>query len=160
MDDRTETFDTQKPESYEWDYEEASDRPPRVLWGRVIALAVFLALAFWLGRSTAPEPAGAELAELQQDLEEARAEIDDLERQLAAEPAEEATPQPTSESTPVASGEEQTYVVKDGDTLRGIATKFYGDPALASLIMEANGIDDAQQLSIGTELIIPPAPEG
>ena len=159
MDDRTETFDSQQPESYEWDYEEASDRPPRVLWGRVVALAVFLALAFWLGRSTAPGDAGADLAGVQQDLEDARAEIDDLEQQLAAG-AEEPTPQATAESTPLATGEEQSYVVKEGDTLRGIAIKFYGDPALASLIMEANGIDDAQQLSIGQELVIPPEPEG
>ena len=158
MDDRTETFDSQQPESYEWDYEEASDRPPRVLWGRVVALVVFLALAFWLGRSTAPESPGAELARVEDQLEDARVEIDDLQEQLSAA-AENPTPEPTAESTPLATGEEQTYVVKSGDTLRGIAEKFYGDAALASLIMEANDITDAQQLSIGQELIIPAEPE-
>jgi nucleoid-associated protein YgaU len=158
VDDRTETFDPQQPESYEWDYEEAGDRPPRVLWGRVVALIVFLALAFWLGRSSASE-SGAELERVQGQLEDARAEIDDLEQQLSAA-AENPSPEPTAESTPVATGEEQTYVVKQGDTLRGIAIRFYGDPALASLIMEANGIDDAQSLSVGAELTIPPEPEG
>lgn len=158
MDDRTDSYDPQQPESYEWDYEEASDRPPRVLWGRVVALAIFLALAFWLGRSTAPG-SDTELARVQDQLEDARAEIGDLEQELSAR-AENPTPEPTAESTPVTTGEEQTYVVKQGDTLRGIAIKFYGDPALASLIMEANGIDDAQSLSVGAELIIPPEPEG
>ena len=159
MDDRTETFDPQQPESYEWDYEEAGDRPPRVLWGRVLALIVFLALAFWLGRSSAPESSDTELTRVQGELQDAQDEIDDLEQQLAAED-ENASPQPTAESTPVTTGEEQTYVVKQGDTLRGIAIKFYGDPALASLIMEANGIEDAQSLSVGAELTIPPEPEG
>ncbi|HEV3472873.1 MAG TPA: hypothetical protein VG408_06655, partial [Actinomycetota bacterium] len=50
MDDRTENLETYEPESYEWDYEEAVDRPPRVLWGRIITLAILMALAFFVGR--------------------------------------------------------------------------------------------------------------
>ena len=49
MDERTESFQSYEPDSYEWDYEEAHDRGPRVLWGRIISLFLFLLLAFLVG---------------------------------------------------------------------------------------------------------------
>jgi nucleoid-associated protein YgaU len=162
MDDRTETLDSDETGSYEWDYEEAIDRPPRILWGRIIAFAVFLALAFWLGRSSAPsESASAELGDLRQELTDAREEIESLESQLATQAQAQPTSQPTTESSPVATGEERTYVVKEGDTLLGIALEFYNDGSIEfrNLIIEANDIADPSQLSVGQELIIPPAPE-
>lgn len=161
MDDRTESFEHYEPESYEWDYEEARDRPPRVLWGRIIALIVLLAAAFWFGRSTAPtDDRSEELAAANGRLEQAENEIDDLEAQLAEQnaTAEEPTPEPSAESTPAAAGEGETYIVKAGDSLAAIALKFYGDSSLADVIAEANGIDDAQSIKPGDELIIPPAP--
>ena len=163
MDDRTESFETYEPESYEWDYEEAADRPPRVLWGRIVALIVFVLLAFWLGRSTAPEDdLSAELADANTQLELAQSEIEDLEAQLQERPAvvaEEATPEPTPEETEAASsGEEQTYTVKSGDNLAAIALKFYGDSSLADLIADANNITDVQSIRPGDKLIIPPEP--
>lgn len=159
MDDRTESFETYEPESYEWDYEEPRDRPPRVLWGRVIALVVFLGLAFWLGRSTAgSQESSEELQAALQRAEQAESEIDDLQAQIAAQAETEPTPEATAESTPGATGEEQTYVVRSGDTLRGIAQKFYGDSSLEDIIAEANGIDDPTELRVGAELIIPPQP--
>lgn len=161
MDDRTETLETYEPGSYEWDYEEAADRPPRVLWGRIIMLGVLMLAAFFFGRWTVPE--GASTVELQQandriaDLE---SDVATLEQQLAAEEqaAEtEPTPTPDSETTP-ATGEERTYVVRSGDTLAGIAVEFYGDASLDDLIAEANGITDPQSLRPGQKLIIPPEP--
>ena len=163
MDDRTETLETYEPESYEWDYEEAVDRPPRVLWGRIVSLTLLMLVAFLFGRWTAPK--GASTAELQQAnerIEELKTEVATLDQQLAAEARQEEEPQPTptpeEETTPAATGEEQTYIVKSGDTLAGIAIKFYGDPTLDDLIAEANGIDDPQSLRPGDELIIPPEP--
>jgi nucleoid-associated protein YgaU len=163
MDDRTESFETYEPESYEWDYEEARDRPPRVLWGRILALIVLLAVAFWFGRSSAPEvDITTELAEANEQLDNAESEIRDLETQLAARPAAEATPEPTPDATEDASGgavaEGETYIVKSGDTLAAIALEFYGDSSLADVIMDANDIDDAQSIRPGDELIIPPEP--
>lgn len=160
MDDRTESFETYKPESYEWDYEETRDRPPRVLWGRLIALIVLLFLAFWLGRTSAPEvDISTGLTDANKQLDQAQSEIRDLEAQLAERPAaEEPTPEPTAESTPVASGEEQIYVVKSGDSLAAIALKFYGDSSLTDVIADANNIDDAKSIRPGDELIIPPEP--
>ena len=165
MDDRTESFDAYEGESYEWDYEEPRDRGPKVLWGRIIALAALALVAFWLGRSTAAGSASEkELADTKARLEEAQTEIDDLEAQLralnAAEGAEAATPSPTPDTTEAAGGgEEQTYVVKSGDTLRGIAQRFYCDSSLDDVIAEANDIADPTELSVGDELIIP-AQEG
>lgn len=162
MDDRTETFEPIEPDSYEWDYEEARDRGPRVLWGRIIALTLFLLLAFFAGRWSAPrDDAGDELREARAELEAADREIESLEERLAAAASTETepTPTPTTEETPAtASGEEQTYIVKDGDTLADIAIRFYDDPSLDDLIAEANGIDDPTSIRPGMELIIPPRP--
>src|SRR5687767_11681494 len=124
MDDRTESFEHYEPESYEWDYEEARDRPPRVLWGRLIALVVLLIAAFWLGRSTAPSDARAEdLAAATQRAEQAESKTDDLEARLAELNAEEPepTPEPSASTTPEVTGEGRTYIVKSGDSLAAIA---------------------------------------
>lgn len=163
MDDRTETLETYEPDSYEWDYEEAADRPPRVLWGRIIMLGVLMLLAFIVGRWSVPE--GASTVELQaanDRIEDLETDVATLEQQLAAETRAETqtepTPTPESETTPAAAGEERIYVVRSGDTLAGIALRFYGDASLDDLIAEANGIDDPRDLRPGDELIIPPAP--
>lgn len=163
MDDRTESFETYEPESYEWDYEEAEDRPPRVLWGRIVALVVFLLLAFWMGRSTAPtDDTSAQVAAANERADQAESEIRDLEAQLAERNAaaeSEPTPEPTTDASAApASGEEQTYVVKSGDSLAGIALKFYGDSSLADVIADANNISDPQSIRPGDELTIPPKP--
>lgn len=164
MDDRTESFEHYEPESYEWDYEEARDRPPRVLWGRIVALFLLLLVAFWLGRTSAPsEDSSAALAAANERADQAESEIRDLEAQLAERNAaaaaeQEPTPEPTTESTPAASGEEQTYIVKSGDNLAAIALKFYGDSSLADVIADANNIDDVQSIRPGDKLIIPPEP--
>lgn len=52
------------------------------------------------------------------------------------------------------------YRVQSGDTLGGIARKFYGSSAKYKLIMEANGLGPASVLNIGQELKIPPASQG
>lgn len=161
MDDRTESFESYEPESYEWDYEEARDRPPRVLWGRIVALAVLLAAAFWFGRTTAPSDDQSEaLAAANQRAEQAESEIEDLEARLAEQNAaeQEPTPEPSTESTPAAEVEGETYIVKSGDSLAAIALKFYGDSSLADVIADANNIEDAQSIKPGDELIIPPEP--
>ncbi len=160
MDDETRPFTSSEP-AYEWDYDEDErGRQPRVLWGRVVVLFVFLLVAFLIGRWTT---GGSDDAELRAQLTEARAEIDELEQQLQAveeQPAPVVTETAEATETPAAQEtQEQTYIVKAGDTLRGIATRFYGDPALADLIMEANGIEDPEALGVGDELIIPPEPE-
>jgi nucleoid-associated protein YgaU len=162
MDNRTETFEPHEPDSYEWDYEEARDRGPKVLWGRIISLGLFLLLAFSFGRWSAPtDTAVGDLREARAELESAENEISSLEEQLAAVSGAdtEPTPTPTTDETPAeATGEEQTYVVKDGDTLADIAIKFYDDPSLDDLIADANGIDDPTSIRPGMELIIPPRP--
>ena len=52
----------------------------------------------------------------------------------------------------VASGSGRRYVVREGDTLSGIAARF--DVSEAA-IQEANGIDDPDALFAGQELVIP-----
>ena len=163
MDDRTESFETYEPESYEWDYEEAADRPPRVLWGRILALGVLLLLAFWLGRQSAPSGTSdsSALAAARAELAEAQGELRDLEAQVEAGAVADPTPKPesTPEETEAApTGEEQTYIVKSGDNLAAIALKFYGDSSLADVIADANDIQDPSEIRPGDKLIIPPEP--
>jgi nucleoid-associated protein YgaU len=164
MDERTESFETYEPESYEWDYEEAADRPPRVLWGRILALGVLVLVAFWLGRQSAPsgDTSAEALAEARAELALAQQENEDLEAQVTAglaEPTAEPKPEPTAEETaPATTGKERTYIVKSGDTLAGIALEFYGDSSLADVIAEANDIADPAAIRTGDKLIIPPEP--
>jgi LysM repeat protein len=61
------------------------------------------------------------------------------------------TPGPPPVPTP---GVEQRYLVREGDTLSGIAARF-GVPEEA--ILEANGITDPNRILVGQELVIPPA---
>lgn len=161
MDDRTESLEPYEAASYEWDYEEAADRPPRVLWGRVLALIVLLAVAFWLGRQSAPSSTNsAALADAREELQEAQDEIEGLEEQITtgtvADPTPE--PEPTPEETTTTTGEDQTYTVKSGDSLAAIALEFYGDSSLADVIAEANDINNPASIRPGDVLIIPPEP--
>lgn len=50
-----------------------------------------------------------------------------------------------------------SYRVRDGDDLTGIATRFYGTPAAATIIWQANrsSIPDPGVLPIGVELVLP-----
>lgn len=49
----------------------------------------------------------------------------------------------------------ETYVVESGDTLSGIAQRFYDDANLYTLIAEANGIDNPNLIFAGQELSLP-----
>ncbi|RCX12530.1 serine/threonine protein phosphatase PrpC [Anaerobacterium chartisolvens] len=51
--------------------------------------------------------------------------------------------------------EDIQHVVVSGDTLQGISQKYYKDTQKYTIIMEANGIKDPNQLHIGDVLIIP-----
>ena len=167
MDDgRTEQFEPYQPEtSYDWDYEEEPPKrgAPKILWGRVIAVFVVLLLAFFLGRATAGSGGVSqdrfdalqdENRQLELALNEAQADNNQPDGQTQSPPPDDAT-----ESPPPDNSDSEIYVVKTGDTLRGIAEKFYDDASLDDVIADANGIDDPTQISVGQELIIPPKPE-
>lgn len=57
--------------------------------------------------------------------------------------------------SPAAAAIKKTYKVKKGDTLRGIALRFYNDPAKYILIAEANEIRDPNLIKVGQVLEIP-----
>ena len=160
----TETFKPYEPEDPGYDYDEFAyedRRGPNVLWGRIIALIVALLLAFWLGRITAGGGADeGELKELRAELEQVQQQNEDLENELAAQTEAEPVETPDASATeattdPAAEAENETYVVQRGDTLRGIAQTFCGDPQLDDLIAAENGIEDATQLSVGEEIVLP-----
>ena len=163
----TETFKPYEPEDpsgYEYDeyaYEES--RGGRILWGRVALLGVGLLIAFFLGRMTAGGSDEGELKDLRAELSAAKEENEQLQQDLTAaqaavEPVETPGTTPTDGATDDPAEEEpepQTYTVRRGDTLRGIAQTFCGDPSLDDLIAAENGIADATELSVGEELILP-----
>ncbi|MFH1023979.1 MAG: LysM peptidoglycan-binding domain-containing protein [Planctomycetota bacterium] len=57
-----------------------------------------------------------------------------------------------------AGGREETHVVAKGDTLGGIAKRYYGDESKHVLISKANPGVNPRNLKIGTKLVIPAAP--
>ena len=163
MRDRTEPLAPYEPEpdpSYEWDYEDERSSRPKVLWGRIVIVAIVLILAYLLGRSTAPdgisetslEQARAESAQLEEDNQALADQVDELE-------AAQASPSPT-ETTAAAGGTDETaqaetYTVRRGDTLTSIAQDVCEDPTLDNAIGELNGISDPEQLTVGSEIEIP-----
>ncbi|HEX3327567.1 MAG TPA: LysM domain-containing protein [Actinomycetota bacterium] len=159
MDDERAPFQSTQPGSDdEW---ESETRPRgRILWGRLIALAVALLIAFLVGRATAGGGGGvsaAQYSQVKSDLAAARAQLANRVTPGATPTAPATSPSPSTSTTPgAASG--TTYVVKPGDTLRGIAEKFYGDVTLVDLIVQANHISDPTLVHQGTKLIIPPKP--
>ena len=156
MGDRvTEPYQPYEPEEqYEWDYNDRPRSGSKVLWGRIVALAVALFLAFLLGRSTAPKGIPTSRVDrLEEEVSQLEKENDDL-RAVLAEP----TASPSGSETPVDDAKTQegeTYIVEKGDTLRGIAETFCGDPSFDDLIAEANDISDPENLPVGTEITIP-----
>jgi LysM repeat protein len=158
MDEETTPFQTTQPgPEDDWEYETVPPRG-RILWGRLIALAVALSLAFLLGRATAGgggSVSAASYAKVKRELAAARAQIAGPQATPAVNsPAGSPTPEPSASGT--VGG--RTYTVKSGDTLRGIAIKFYGDPSLVDLIAQANNISNPTLVSAGTKLVIPPKP--
>jgi nucleoid-associated protein YgaU len=164
MRDRTEPLAPYEPEpepSYEWDYEDERRSRPKVLWGRIVILAIVLFLAYLLGRSTAPEgipentleQARSESARLEEQNQELAGQVDELE-------AAQESPGPTTTTEAGGTGETgeaelRTYTVQRGDTLTSIAQDVCEDPSLDNAIGELNGISDPQQLPVGSDIDIP-----
>lgn len=168
----TDPHDRHEEHEDDWEGEEAG---PQVLWGRVIALAVVVLIAFLLGRITAAngvpasdlEAARGQAAELESENEDLRSQVALLEsNQSDAAPAERPDDQGEAddgdgEEGPASSqgrGGGLTYVVKNGDNLSRIAKKFYDDASLGTFIAEANSLTDPADLSVGQKLVIPDRP--
>jgi LysM repeat protein len=66
-----------------------------------------------------------------------------------------ATPSPTTVATPPAtSAATSTYVVAEGDTISSIADDLGVD---VNALIAANGLEDPNMISVGSELIVPPS---
>ena len=175
MSDReTESFTPYEPQtSYDWDYGEEPPAAqgggggrsmPNILWGRLIALGVLALVAFLIGRWSAPNGVDQEsLSALRADkaaAEERIAELEDaLQTQTQVQPTQTPAPEITvgdqTDEADDANFDGEVYTVQSGDTMRGIAERFCGDPTEDDLIADFNGIADPTLLSVGTELKIP-----
>ncbi len=164
------------------EYEAAAG--PNVLWGRVVALAALVLIAFFLGRwSAAGGPDESDLQALRAELQEVSAENETLENELAAqallleeqtaaaatddqaatddeaaaenEAAEEDGVDGNGATDPVGEDEGLAYKVQPGDTLRAIARRFCGDVELGDMIGAKNNIKDPTALKAGQLLKLP-----
>ncbi|HEV7842276.1 MAG TPA: LysM peptidoglycan-binding domain-containing protein [Pyrinomonadaceae bacterium] len=50
------------------------------------------------------------------------------------------------------------YVFRSGDTISGLADRFYNDWRLWRPIADRNRITDVRRIAVGTRLLIPPKP--
>jgi nucleoid-associated protein YgaU len=174
----TESFETDDEQSQEWDSEE--EPGPRVLWGRVAALAGIVLLAFLIGRATAGDGVPTrDMKRAERQLGALETENEDLRSQVAlletgaldpnAPPAEldgtVALPDEDAIAAETAEGgsendagtkvEGLNYVVKQNDSLSKIARKFYGDASLGRFLARANNIADPAAITVGQKIIIP-----
>jgi len=62
---------------------------------------------------------------------------------------------PAAPTTTPSASSSTTYTVKDGDSYWGIAVKVYGDGTKYQKILDANGLRESDELSIGQTLKIP-----
>lgn len=135
-------------------------RRSRLLRGRLLVLGIVLCAVYLLGRITAPEGVGKE------ELWTARAALERAERQIATlelalqTRAEVETAQPTAPTASPAPVEtppsgRRIYVVQSGDTMRGIAQTFCGDPDLARFVAAFNDLTDPALISVGMKLRLP-----
>jgi len=62
------------------------------------------------------------------------------------------------ESNPDADAYLEQYVFTAGDTISGLAHRFYGDSQLWRVIADRNRLVDVRQIPPGTVLLIPPRP--
>lgn len=83
--------------------------------------------------------------------------------QVIVLPLRDTTAREREEVKPPAPGNDQTYTVRPGDTLSGIAKKFYGDTEAWDLIYNRNRNKIGQRpddIKVGMQLIIPQAYSG
>lgn len=157
--DRTKPFQPTDPDpNLDW---EDDDGSPKLLWGRVLALAGVLLLIFLLGRASAPDDSADELETLRAELQAAEEELANLEDQT---PLPSDTPAPTISETPTDEptdeptedeGKIKEYTVQEGDTFVKIAEREFGDvdPNIVSCLVDANGGEEV--LSVGDTINIP-----
>lgn len=134
---------------YEWEIEDEGTSPG-ILWGRIIAVAVGLLLAFFIGRLTVGgggEGDETELNTLRQRNAELTDDVGRLETELDAAREEAAEPETATEPTESPAGDDgseqrstEEYEVQAGDSFRLIAEEQYGDVGLAECIAQANGL--------------------
>lgn len=98
------------------------------------------------------EPGTNEVTEFDFNLELTEANDPPIPKPVPTAPA----PVPPAPPTPAASPPVAPhYIVKKGDTLWAIATKYYHNGSAWPRIADANGIKDPRKLAIGTNLVIP-----
>lgn len=62
------------------------------------------------------------------------------------------------ESSPEPDAHLEEYLFRAGDTITGVAHRFYDDWRAWRVIADRNAIVDVRQIEIGTRLLIPPVP--
>ena len=191
MRDMTEPLDTYEDQGdYDWDYDEVEDRGPRpkVLWGRVISLVVFMLIAFFIGRASKGggvdqatyDAAVAENQELETQVTNLEQEADDLQALIdnsqtnnnntGGNGGEDDESDPASADDTL---DPKVHTVQSGETLSKIIKNEYGcivavsggnEVDLTENVTDTNTADDPDfdpaLLAAGQDILLPPLPSG
>lgn len=158
-----------------YDHEDPFGPGPRILWGRIAALAGLVVFAFLIGHLTGGGGSSGNTASLQSTIQADNSKISQLEAALqnastgtgagatptpaatASTPVIAVTPSAPS-TTPTLGPNGTSYTVQAGDSLSKIEETFYHTIGLqyTNLLEQANGLTSAT-IHTGEVLTIPPA---
>lgn len=120
----------------------------------IVAVIACAAIFFLSGAENMSKETEETLASYETKVQELTNQNQTLNKQISELKAENSQLKKEKKKEAVAEQEQIVHIIKDGESLFGIAQKYLGDGKLYPRIAKLNGIDDPDLIIVGTEIII------